>query len=140
MADGAALAALHAACFPAQDAWGEAAIATMLALPGSIGLWLPENGLVLAHVAADEAEILTLCIVPAARRRGLGATLLAGAMAAVGARGAAAMSLEVAEANPAARALYDRAGFARVGRRPRYYRDGGDALVLRRPVASPPLG
>jgi ribosomal-protein-alanine N-acetyltransferase len=42
------------------------------------------------------------------------------------------MFLEVAEANAAARALYAAAGFAEVGRRRRYYADGGDALVLRR--------
>jgi ribosomal-protein-alanine N-acetyltransferase len=41
------------------------------------------------------------------------------------------MFLEVASGNQAARALYERAGFIRVGRRARYYPNGGDALVLR---------
>ena len=49
---------------------------------------------------------------------------------------AATMFLEVSEANAPARALYRRLGFAEVGRRPRYYDDGGDALVLRLPLPS----
>ena len=46
-------------------------------------------------------------------------------------RGARAAFLEVSIGNKAARALYERAGFAPAGRRPRYYADGTDALVLR---------
>jgi ribosomal-protein-alanine N-acetyltransferase len=45
------------------------------------------------------------------------------------------MVLEVAEGNAAARALYAAGAFRPVGRRSRYYPDGGDALVLRRELA-----
>jgi len=135
--DAAVLAALHAACFPPADAWGPAAIATMLELPGGFGLWWPQDGFVLAHIAADEAEIMTLCVVPAARRRGRGAALLVAAMVRAAAGGAAAMFLEVAEGNEGARRLYAAAGFQQVGRRPRYYRDGGDALLLRCALREP---
>jgi len=134
-ADAPALAALHAAAFPPGEAWGPDAIALMLAMPGAFGLWREEEGFVLARAAAGEAEILTLAVAPAARRQGLGAALLAGAMAAALARGAAAMFLEVAEGNAAARALYRGLGFTEVGRRRRYYPDGSDALVLRRELA-----
>lgn len=128
-----ALAALHAASFPPDSAWGPDAIALMLGLPGAFGLWRPGEGFVLARLAGDEAEILTLAVAPAARRRGLGAALMAGAMVVALTRGAAsAMFLEVAEGNAAARALYLALGFAEVGRRRRYYADGSDALVLRR--------
>jgi ribosomal-protein-alanine N-acetyltransferase len=130
--DAAALAALHAAAFPPAEAWGADAIRLMLELPGAFGLHLPGQGFVLLRVAADEAEILTLAVVPAARRRGHGAALLAAAMAGAAARGAAAMFLEVSDRNAAARALYAEAGFEEVGRRRRYYADGADALVLRR--------
>ncbi len=41
------------------------------------------------------------------------------------------MVLEVAIGNAAARTLYEHAGFVEAGRRPRYYADGGDALILR---------
>jgi ribosomal-protein-alanine N-acetyltransferase len=87
--------------------------------------------MLLARITADEAEILTLAVAPAARRRGVGAALVDRAMQRAAAAGAGAMFLEVASGNQAARALYERAGFIRVGRRARYYPNGGDALVLR---------
>jgi [ribosomal protein S18]-alanine N-acetyltransferase len=87
-------------------------------------------------VAADQAEILTLAVVPAARRRGVGAALLQAVMQAAAARGAAALFLEVSTANDAARALYARAGFCEVGRRCRYYADGTDARVLTRALTA----
>jgi ribosomal-protein-alanine N-acetyltransferase len=130
--DAADLAALHAAAFPADQAWGVDGMRLMLEMAGAFGLWRPAAGLVLARVAADEAEIITLAVLPAARRGGLGRALLEAALAVSAARGAAWMFLEVAPANTPARGLYAAAGFAEVGRRRRYYSDGGDALVLRR--------
>jgi ribosomal-protein-alanine N-acetyltransferase len=93
-------------------------------------------GFALARVAADEAEILTLAVVPAAQRRGAGAALLQAVMRAAAARGAAALFLEVSTANDAGLALYARAGFCEVGRRCRYYADGTDALVLTRALTA----
>ena len=46
------------------------------------------------------------------------------------------MMLEVSAANEAALAFYLRRGFARISTRPRYYRDGSDALVLSRDLSS----
>lgn len=131
-ADAPALAALHRAAFA--EAWGPDAIALMLGLPGAFGLHEADRGFVLARVAADEAEILTLAVVPEARRQGVGGALLAGAMAQAAARGAGAMFLEVAAGNAAARGLYAVAGFVEVGRRRGYYAGGADAVVLRRGV------
>jgi ribosomal-protein-alanine N-acetyltransferase len=131
-AEAPALAALHEAAFPPAERWGPDAIRLMLEMPGAFGLHLPGQGFVLARVAADEAEILTLAVVPDARRQGLGGALLSFAMAGAVARGATEMFLEVSERNAPARALYAAAHFAEVGRRRRYYADGADALVLRR--------
>jgi ribosomal-protein-alanine N-acetyltransferase len=94
----------------------------------------------LARVAADEAEILTIGVAPEARRLGVGRGLLAAAMRRAASAGAAAMFLEVASTNTPARALYENAGFVRVGRRARYYPNGGDALVLRADLAAPGSG
>jgi ribosomal-protein-alanine N-acetyltransferase len=131
-AEAAALAALHAEAFPVAERWGAEAIRLMLEMPGAFGLHLPGIGFILARVAADEAEVLTLAVRPAARRQGHGAALLAGAMAGAALRGAGAMFLEVSDRNPAARALYAAAGFEEAGRRRRYYADGSDALVMKR--------
>ncbi len=134
-----ALAAIHAAAYPPHEehpgeAWPAAAFAAQLASPGSFGLIELAGGLILARVAADEAEILTLAVAPAARRRGLARGLLEGAVALAGMRGAAAMYLEVSEVNTAARSLYETSAFLAIGRRRRYYPDGSDALLMRRNI------
>ena len=127
-----ALAEIHAAAFPPRERWGADAMALQLALPGMIALLDPRGAMVMARIAADEAEILTLAVAPEARRQGLARALLAEAARHAAAAGASALFLEVALRNTAARALYAGAGFAEVGRRRRYYADGDDALVMRR--------
>jgi ribosomal-protein-alanine N-acetyltransferase len=124
------LAAIHEAAFPAGDAWGVAMLAAQLGQPGVFALLDGTAGMILARVAADEAEILTLAVAPAARRGGHGRALLAAAVEAVRAAGAARLFLEVAASNGAAQALYRGAGFQQIGRRARYYADGTDALML----------
>jgi ribosomal-protein-alanine N-acetyltransferase len=141
-AHAALMAAIHAAACPASadggGMWSEADFALQLSLPGCFGLLLGPHGLLLARVAAQEAEILTFAVVPEARRQGAGRALLRAAAAESAARGAADLFLEVAESNTPARALYAAEGFAPVGRRPGYYGPGHDALVLRRRLSPPP--
>jgi ribosomal-protein-alanine N-acetyltransferase len=134
VAHAAVLAALHALAFPPPEQWRADDFAAQLAQPGVFGLMLPGAGIVLARVAADEAEILTIGVVPGARRAGCGAALLHAAEWRAVAAGAVKMFLEVAPDNQAACALYARAGYRAIGRRNRYYPDGSDALVLARPL------
>ena len=139
-AHAAALAAIHQAAFPPEEVWSETIIALHIGLPGGFGLIDPRGGMVLARTIMDEAEILTIGVVPPARRQGLGAELLRASMDRAAGLDARSMFLEVAEHNTTARALYARFGFAEVGRRKRYYANGDDALVMRvaltRPVAT----
>ncbi len=125
------LAALHATAFAAP--WDAGAFEALLDQAGVFALEVGE-GFILLRAVADEAEILTLAVRSQARRQGLGARLVREGAAAAAARGATRLFLEVAEDNPAALALYTRAGFAEAGRRPGYYArpDGGpqDALIL----------
>lgn len=134
-AHGPVLAAIHASAFGATEAWEEAAFARQLALPGVFGFIHADSGLVLARAAAGEAEILTLAVAPAARRRGVGRCLLRVAIEEAAARGVGTLFLEVSAGNAAARALYAAAGFRPVGRRRSYYADGSDALVLASPLS-----
>lgn len=127
----AALAVIHAAAFPPREAWGTDAIGLQLALPGAFGLLDEAGGMLLGRIAADEAEVLTLAVIPEARRKGVAAGLLREAKALVATAGAKVLFLEVSVANAPALALYRGAGFVEVGRRRRYYADSSDALLMR---------
>jgi ribosomal-protein-alanine N-acetyltransferase len=129
-----AMALIHGAAFPPGSQWGADALAIQLGLPGVFGYVDGRGGFVLARAVADEAEVLTLAVMPAVQRAGLGRALMVAAMDGAAARGARALLLEVAEGNAAARALYAGLGFALVGRRPRYYGQE-DALILRSTLA-----
>lgn len=93
-----------------------------------------------ARLAADELHVLALAVVPAWRRRGVGAALVAHAVAAAEAAGARAAHLELRVSNAPAQALYRCLGFAVVGARPRYYGDGEDALLLTRRLGAVEAG
>lgn len=89
------------------------------------------------RVLADEAEILTVGVVPAARRRGTGRRLLAALLAAAVEKGAREVYLEVRVDNAGARAMYAASGFAEAGIRPGYYEHGRvDAVVMHRELVS----
>lgn len=131
------LAVIHAAGDP-PNAWSADVFSLQLATPGVFGLLDPAGAYVLARVAADEAEILSIATCPAVQRQGRAAALLHAARVRAAAAGAATLVLEVAVRNAAARALYAAAGFEPVGRRARYYQDGDDALILRVSPCAPP--
>lgn len=133
----ARLAEIHATAFPAGEAWSSAVFSLQLALPNVLGLTDSADGLILIRVAGDEAEVLTLAVRPAARRRRLGTALLEGATVRAAAAGARVMFLEVSVENTAALPLYRQFGFACAGVRPRYYSDGTDAKVLRLDLFAP---
>ena len=80
------------------------------------------------------AYIADLQVLPAARRQGLGQRLVGAAIAVARREGMALLTLDVAEANRAARRLYAAAGFApearRLGMRLDGQTGGGGRLVL----------
>ncbi len=136
-ADAAALlAGLHARAFG--RSWSAVEIEAMLKNPVTFALRADALGFVMAWVLVGEGEILTLAVAPEARRQGVGEALAAAACAAAVSRGAAAMRLEVADDNAAARSLYAKLGFEEVGRRRGYYTSGAgvDALIMRRSLAA----
>lgn len=125
------LAGIHAEAFDAP--WDAAALDALLGQPGVFPV-VQADGFILIRAVADEAEILTLAVRPAARGRGLGGQLVREGAAEAAARGATRLFLEVADDNAAALALYASAGFDEAGRRRAYYAraDGSrrDALIL----------
>lgn len=129
-ADAAVMAVMHAAAF--DRGWDEDALAGLLTTFNVFGLIIDGSGFILCRAVADEAEILTLAVVPQARRQGAGRALVAAAEPIAMQRGAETLFLEVSSANPAALALYAAAGFEPAGLRKAYYENGADALVMRR--------
>jgi ribosomal-protein-alanine N-acetyltransferase len=122
--DLAVAAAVHGACF--EEVWSEKTMAEILAMPGSFGLVaLAERepaGLIIALASGPEAEILSLGVVPALRRRGIARRLFEAVAGRLATQGVARLYLEVAEDNLPAQSLYRSLGFAEHGRRPGYYR------------------
>lgn len=148
-----ALALLHAAAF--DEPWGEVALGEVLAMPGvfllqattlqASGSATSDNfgnisgkdgnrrlsGFVIARMAADEAEILTVAVDISERRQGLGRRLMEAAAARAHALGAVSLFLEVADDNLPAIALYEALGFVAVGLRPGYYARPGAPVAAR---------
>ena len=134
-------AGLHRAAFGpmGEPIWTRQDVAGLLASRGVRGLLLRTDGtaigIALRRVTVDEAELLTLAVDPAHRRRGAGRALLVAAIDDVRQAGARSFFLEVGADNPAAQALYAQAGFRPVGRRAGYYPRGAgataDAVVMR---------
>ncbi len=142
-ADGAMLAALHALCFT--DAWDAHAFTDLLATPGTAALLaqMPDPvGLVMFRCAADEAEILTLGVVPHARGRGVARALVDQLCRVLAQTAVHSLFLEVAADNAAAHRLYAGAGFTKVGSRAKYYARPGatamDADILKRALPGDP--
>ena len=120
--DLAALAAIHAACFP-DEALDSGALATVLAMAGTEGHVAGSEtaeicGFLLTQCLAEDAEILTLGVAPARRRQGIARLLLVDFFARARAAGAAPLVLEVAADNAAALALYRSLGFTATARAP----------------------
>lgn len=136
--DTAALAAIHAESFA--EPWTADDFAVFLRQIGVMG-WIARQGghaqgFILIRRAVEEAEVLTLAVLPAARRSGVGRLLVSHAIERLRASGTASLYLEVAVDNAAAFGLYRSLGFAQCGKRRAYYtpqdgRPAGDALVMR---------
>lgn len=80
-------------------------------------------------VLFEEAHVTTLAVHPLYRRAGTGSLLLSNLLQEALSRGAEQVFLEVRDSNRAARALYERYGFKKIGRRKNYYYHE-DALVM----------
>jgi len=96
-------------------------------------------GYYLLMLAVDEIHLLNLGVDRSVQRQGLGARLLGHALGNAWRVGARSMFLEVRPSNLPAIRLYERFGFAEVGRRRAYYpafAGREDAIVMRRALAA----
>ena len=144
----------HAGCVAAlesrimgSDAWNEALVADEIprrdrtwwaayaseGKPGEVGTLVGYAG---GWVVDGDVQILKVGTDPGWRRRGIARELLAHVAADARNLGAQTVSLEVRAGNEGAQALYKALGLAPVGRRPRYYSDREDALIMQGDLAA----
>ena len=129
------IAQLEKLCF--SDPWSENSIASELHNPLSLWLVAVEDQTVLGYVGSqsvlDEADVMNVAVHPNFRRRHIGQALIERLTDLLRQNGVHALTLEVRVSNESAIALYEKLGFAQVGRRPNYYRNPKeDALILRK--------
>lgn len=126
------------------DAWSEALVADDLAQANRVwwaayqadpSMPLPEHARLLGYagglVVDGDVQILKVAVDPEFRRQGIARELVARVADDARNLNARTSSLEVRASNTSAQAFYETLGYTVLGRRPRYYSDGEDALIMR---------
>ncbi|MFE6995675.1 ribosomal protein S18-alanine N-acetyltransferase [Microbacterium sp. NPDC057659] len=131
-----AIMALENSSFP-DDAWSEQTMAAEVASEHNHYLVDEEDGRVIGYGGvralrgAPDSDIQTIALDPAYRGQGRGRRMLRLLLDLARERGARDTFLEVRDDNEVAQALYLSEGFAEIGRRPRYYKGGVDAIIMK---------
>ena len=100
-----------------------------------IPLPLSVAGFLVAEAARGAGHIITIDVLAAARRSGVGSLLLRAAEDRLRAAQCRSVELETAVDNLAALSFYKRHGYSVIKTFPRYYSNGVDALVLEKDLA-----
>jgi ribosomal protein S18 acetylase RimI-like enzyme len=96
----------------------------------------PVAGFIVAEANRGSGHIITVDVIAAARRSGVGSLLLLAAEDRLRAGRCHSVELETAVDNVSALAFYKRHGYSVVKTFPRYYSNGVDALVLQKNLGS----
>ena len=131
----AQVAELEKLCFA--DPWSEKSIASELGNIWSYWVVALDGERVVGYIgsqsSADESDVMNVAVHPDYRRRGIAESLIEVLIRELKNRGSHALMLEVRDSNEPAIALYEKLGFAEIGRRKNYYRNAReDALILRK--------
>ena len=129
------VAQLEKLCFA--DPWSEKSIASELTNPLTYWLVAVEGDTVAGYIGSQsvmgESDMMNVAVAPEYRRRGMGEALVLALAQGLKEQGNESLALEVRASNVPAIALYEKLGFAQVGRRPGYYRNPReDALILKK--------
>jgi ribosomal-protein-alanine N-acetyltransferase len=89
-------------------------------------------GYAVLRAIEDSADLTRVAVDVTRRRAGVGSRLVDAAVDESREMGLRRILLEVADGNAAAVALYATHGFEQIDRRPAYYSDGSDAVVMSR--------
>ena len=131
----AQVAALEKANF--SEPWSENSVRSELS--NKLALWLVAvegetvAGYVGSQTVCNETDMMNVAVTADFRRRGIGEQLVTALVEELKAMESHCLTLEVRASNTPAQTLYEKLGFAEVGRRPRYYQNPKeDALILRK--------
>lgn len=129
------VAELEKVCF--SDPWSERSVASEL--QNELALWLValDGDTVAGYIGSQsvlgEADMMNVAVAPAYRRQGIAEALILELIQRLKAQKVHSLTLEVRASNDPAKALYEKLGFAQVGRRPNYYaHPREDGLILRK--------
>ncbi|MBZ5727035.1 MAG: ribosomal protein S18-alanine N-acetyltransferase [Acidobacteriia bacterium] len=92
-------------------------------------------GYMITCTRGGRAELVSVAVDPRARGRGAASALLESTLRRLRRRAIARLSLMVKTSNDPARAFYEKYGFRKVRRVPRYYEDGADGWLMALPLA-----
>ena len=130
------VAAIEKECF-GREAWSERSVAGELT--NKLSLWLVAvdgdtvAGYVGSQTVCGETDMMNVAVTADYRRRGIAEKLVNALVEELKAIDSHCLTLEVRASNAPAQALYEKLGFAQVGRRPKYYQNPReDALILRK--------
>lgn len=131
----AQVAQLEKLCFSLP--WSENSVTSELRNPLSLWIVAVEGETLAGYVGSQsvmgEADMMNLAVQPEYRRQGIGEKLVSVLITALAQQSVSSLALEVRASNAPAISLYEKLGFAQVGRRPNYYRNPKeDALILRK--------
>lgn len=143
--DVAAAAALESEVFAPthHTPWSERLFSDDLAEPGHIWWVAHDEGELIGYAggvfAGGEVQVSNVAVAEGRRREGIAGRLLARVTYDGQMLGAITSSLEVDADNAPAQNLYAKLGYHEVGRRPNYYGQGHDALIMeaRLPLVTP---
>jgi ribosomal-protein-alanine N-acetyltransferase len=129
------------ACYAPGIAYSKRTLRLFLRLPGAECLVAEAEGQIAGFILAEHegarAHLITIDVLAAERRRGVGTALLRAIEQAVAARGVRQVTLETATDNHAAIAFWQEHGYRTVGVLKNYYLDRLDAYSMHKPLPAP---
>lgn len=143
-ADFDALYAIDQACYSRGIAYSRSTLREFLKLPGAHclvarvgdGPIAPVAGFIIGESAGAEAHIITIDVLKAHRRAGIGTALLHVIEEQLAARGAKRIELETATANAPGVAFWEHHSYRKVGVLREYYLGGFDAWKMRKTLTA----
>ncbi len=129
------------ACYPPGIAYSKRVLRWFLRLPGTDWVVAEVNGqiagFILAEYGGPRAHLITIDVLEAYRRRGIGTALLRAMEQKLAARGVRQIELETATDNHAAVAFWQKHGYRTVGVLKRYYSNDLDAYSMLKSLSAP---